>query len=314
LADVLGDWSTWDTYILPGFSKSLGRGWPVILALALLGALLAIVFGKALLERFAGGAVILGVIAVAYIQFGADLGGAAFVFMVRYFAPSLALGFVLLVLAATRGPTLFRRSVLVVVIGLVALNATAPHIEGIPSWPPNERLTAVLVGLGVVATAAALVARARPRLSANAVAIGAMLLGVICLAGGWFLQREYFDHRYLHAGLPEDRANAMFRDVHNEKVALFGTEHFYPFFGADLSNRVSRQNPPTSGSPVDLCRRWRRLINAGRYGYVVVAHEVFSIAPQDEWIADDPAATKVLHSGNSTVYRVHGVFDPGGCS
>jgi len=57
LADVLGTWSTWDAYILPGFSKSLGRGWPVILALVLVGAVVAIVRGRDLLERFAGAAV-----------------------------------------------------------------------------------------------------------------------------------------------------------------------------------------------------------------------------------------------------------------
>ena len=312
LADLLGDWSTWDTYILPGFSKSLGRAWPVILALALLGSILAIVLGKGLLERFGGAAVILGAIAVAYIQFGSDLGGAAFVFMVRYFAPSLAVGFVLLVLAAARGPTLFRRIVLVAVVGLVVLNVTAPHIEHIPSWPPSERVTAVLVGLGVVATAGVLVACPRLHLSTNAL-IGAALLLATCLGGGWLLQRQYFERRYLDAGLPHDRVNAMFRDVHNAKVALFGTEHFYPFFGVDLSNEVSRNQVLTGGSAIDQCRGWRRIIDAGRYSYVVVAHDAFAIAPQDEWIADDPAATEVLHSGNTTVYRVHGVFDPSMC-
>jgi hypothetical protein len=314
LADVLGTWSTWDTYIFPGFSKSLGRGWPIVLALALVGAVVAIGWGRGLLERFAGGAVVVGVVAVAYIQYGSDFGGAAFVFMVRYLAPSLVLGFALVTIAAARGPTFVRGILLAVMVGLVALDATAPHIEDIPSWPPGERLTAVLVGLGVVAVAAVVAVHPRVTRSAGAVAIAATLLVILVAGGGWLLQRRYFEHRYVDAGLPHDRLNAMFRNVRNERVALFGTEHFYPFFGADLSNRVSREQGPTHGSPVERCRDWRRLLDAGRYDYVVVAHDLFALAPDDEWVAADPAATEVLHSGDATVYRVNGTFDPSSCA
>ena len=314
LADVLGTWSTWDKYILPGFSKSLGRGWPVILALVLAGAVVAIVRGRDLLERFAGGAVIVGLVAVAYIQYGSDFGGAAFVFMVRYLAPLLVLGFALMTIAAGRSPTLVRRLVLAVLVGIVVLDATAPHIENIPSWPPGQRLTAVLVGLGVVGVAGAIAAGPRTSLSTSTIAIGASVLVILVVGGGWLLQRSYFDNRYIDAGLPHDRLNAMFHDVHNEKVALFGTEHFYPFFGVDLSNRVSREQGPSRGSPVERCRGWRRLIDAGDYDYVVVAHDLFALSPDDEWIAADPAATEVLHSGNASVYRVHGSFDPATCS
>jgi hypothetical protein len=314
LADVLGTWSTWDAYILPGFSKSLGRGWPVILALVLAGAVVAIVRGRDLLERFAGAAVIVGMVAVAYIQYGSDFGGAAFVFMVRYLAPSLVLGFALMTIAAGRCRTLIRRLALAVLVGIVVLDATAPHIEAIPSWPPGQRLTAVLVGLGVVAVAGAIAARPRIALGTSSIAIGAALLVILVVGGGWLLQRSYFDNRYVDAGLPHDRLNAMFRDVHNKKIALFGTEHFYPFFGVDLSNRVSREHGPSRGSPVELCRGWRRLIDTGGYDYVVVAHDLFALAPDDDWIAADPAATEVLHSGDATVYRVHGSFDPGTCT
>jgi hypothetical protein len=314
LADVLGTWSTWDAYILPGFSKSLGRGWPVILSVVLAGAVVAIVRGTDLLERFAGGAAIVGIVAVAYIQYGSDFGGAAFVFMVRYLAPSLVLGFALVTIAAGRGPTLFRRILLVVMVGLVVLDATASHIENIPSWPPGQRLTAVLVGLGVVGVAGAIASRPRTSFGMSTIAIGATVLVILVVGGGWLLQRSYFDNRYIDAGLPHDRLNAMFHDVHNERVALFGTEHFYPFFGVDLSNRVSREQGPSRGSPVERCQGWRRLIDAGDYNYVVVAHDLFALAPDDEWIAADPAATEVLHSGDATVYRVHGSFDPATCS
>src|SRR5438045_2722000 len=86
LAPELGSWTTWRRDILPALHPSLGHLWPVVLELALMGAVIAILRGP-LIERFAGVAAITGVIAVAYIQEGSDFGGAAFVFMVRYFVP-----------------------------------------------------------------------------------------------------------------------------------------------------------------------------------------------------------------------------------
>ena len=314
LADVLGTWSTWDAYILPGFSKSLGRGWPLVLALALSGAIVAIVAGRGVLERFAGAAVIVGIVAVAYIQYGSDFGGAAFVFMVRYLAPSLVLGFALVSIVVARGSVAFRWIVLAVMVGLIVLDATAPHIEDISSWPRGERLTAVLVGLGVVAVAGIVAARPRISMSSAVVALGVAVLVVGVVGAGFFVQRHYFRNRYVNAGLPHDRINAMFHDVHDKSVALFGTEHFYPFFGVDLSNRVSREQGPAHGSPVERCQGWRRLLDAGHYDYVVVAHDLFALAPDDDWIATDPAATEVLHSGDATVYRVNGTFDPSSCT
>src|SRR5262249_57203094 len=77
LADVLGTWSTWDSYILPGFSKSLGRGWPLVLALAVTGAIVAIVVGRGVLERFAGAAVIVGIVAGAVLPYGGGFGRGA---------------------------------------------------------------------------------------------------------------------------------------------------------------------------------------------------------------------------------------------
>ena len=107
----------------------------------------------------------------------------------------------------------------------------------------------------------------------------------------------------------------MFQSVRNEKVAVYGTEHFYPFFGADLSNRVSRKFGPFDGPTVEKCRAWRRLLAADEYRYVVVAHDPFSGGiPNESWVSSDPAATPVLRRGNTTVYRVNGRIDPKGCA
>jgi hypothetical protein len=314
LADTLDEWSTWRRFIFPGFSKALGPGWIPMLGLALTGAVIGIVRGRQLLERFAGAGVLVGVVAVAFIQFGGDFGGGGFVYMVRYFSPELILGFALLSLTLVRGPLVWRRAFLLILVGLVALGASAGHFDSIEAWPGHEWLPGVIAGIGVLATVALLaLPRSRPKMAAL-VAAGAVL-GATILGGGWLLQRHYFDRRYVDAGLPHDGVNAMFQSVRNERVAVYGTEHFYPFFGADLSNRVSRKYGPFDGPTVEQCRAWRRLLAADEYRYVVVAHDLYAGGiPNESWVSGDPAATPVQRRGNTTVYRINGRIDPKGCT
>jgi hypothetical protein len=314
LADFLGDWAPWREFIFPGLSKALGPGWIPILGLALTGAALGVARGRQLLERFAGAAVPLGMLTVFYIQFGGAFGGGGFVFMVRYFAPVLMLGFALLAFTVARGPLVWRRAFLLIMVVLVVLGASAEHIEGVEAWPAHEWLPGLLAGVGVLAAVAVLaLPRTLPRTTAL-VAAG-VVLGATMLGGGWLLQQHYFDRRYVRAGLPHDGINAMFQSFRDEKVAVYGTEHFYPFFGADLSNRVSRRFGPFNGPQVEKCRAWRRLLAADEYRYVVVAHDQFAGGiPDESWVSGDPAATPVLRRGNTTVYRINGRIDPKGCA
>jgi hypothetical protein len=314
LATILDEWSTWRRFIFPGFSKALGRGWIPILGLALTGAAIGVVRGRQLLERFAGAGMLLGVVAVFYIQQGSDFGGGVFVYMVRYFAPLLILGLALLTLALARGPLIWRRAFLLIVVVLVVLGASAEHIEGVEAWPAHEWLPGLLAGVGVLG-AAVLLALPRTRPQTTALVAAGVVLGAIVLGGGWLLQQHYFDRRYVNAGLPHDGVNAMFQSLRNEKVAVYGTEHFYPFFGADLSNRVSRKFGPFDGPTLQQCRAWRRVLAADEYRYVVVAHDPYAGGiPNERWVSSDPAATPVLQRGNTTVYRINGRIDPQGCA
>src|SRR5204863_4110850 len=60
-------------------------------------------------------------------------------------------------------------------------------------------------------------------------------------------------------------------------IALGGTTaafHQYPFYGPDLSNRVTylaNTDPHGARSPIVDCRRWREAIDSGRYDIVVTA-------------------------------------------
>jgi hypothetical protein len=309
----LDDRTTWDRFILPALDKAFGPAWPLLAGLALLGAILGVVVGRHVLERSAGAAALLGIAALPFIPFSGDLRGGAVVFFLRYLAPEIMIGLWLLALVLARINGAWRWAGLVALLAIAAVNVTAPHIEDIPAWPSDQVVAGVLGGLAVLSVSAVVVLR--HRLSAYRTLVAcAILIAVIGVAGGWLLQERYFEDRYVHAGLPHDGANALFRKIDNERVAVLGTEHFYPFFGLKLSNFVSAPNGPTRGSEIKRCREWREVLRDGRYTYVVVAHDILAHPPPDEaWLISDSSVRTVHRDRDTVVFRIDGALDPNGC-
>jgi hypothetical protein len=308
LASLLGRWSEWTQWIFPGLSSALGRAWWLIFALGVAGAVLGIARGRDLLARFAGVAVLVGIVAIAYIQDGSSFGGAIFVFMVRYFVPSLLLGFVLAIDALANAPVWLRRTVTIVMVAVVAVSATTTFRE-LPPTSAWNRVVGVLVGVGVAA-AVLFLAGARVNVGRTALVTGAIVGVLVVLLAGWPIQRHYFRSRYVNAGIAHDATNALFQRIGNARVEVLGTEKFYPFFGSNLDNDVSRR---VASGAAD-CRAWRQLIVDNRYTYVVVAHDFLSLGiPDERWVSADPAARPVLHDDDLTVYRIDGVLDPNTC-
>jgi hypothetical protein len=314
LITLLDRYDTWDRFVWPGFRDALGRGWIVILVLAVGGAAVGVVRGPRGLERVAGLSALAGIVALPVVPFSADFGGGIFVFIVRYLVPEFLVGITLLVLALARGPVLPRRILTAVLAVLVLSDVTSSYIEGAKLWPRGQAATGVLAALAIAVCAAVLLRAAHgPRLArAPAIAATGALVAVLAVVGGWFVQRTYLERRYVAAGLPHDRVNAFFRDVHDAQVAAIARDHFYPLFGLDLSNRVSRVDGPRHGSGTERCRIWRQHLHG--FDYVVLGSDPFSEqGPQSEWVATDPAVTVALRDGGETVYRVRGGLDPTSC-
>jgi hypothetical protein len=233
---------------------------------------------------------------------------------VRYLAPSLLLGLVLLVLARFPTGSNARRLLAVALFVLVVVDATGKHWERVPAWPSDQVWWGVLAGVLVLAAVFAFTrvrdpAR-RTRLAWTAAAGGLVALLVV----GWPVQRHFLDHRYDAAGLPFDSIAEYFRDVRDSDVAVFGTVEVYPMFGADLSNRVRVAQGPSTPLRPDPCRQWPRIL-AGEYRYVVLTRYgiVFPVTPPEEWFSQDPAATKVVDDGTNIVYRIDGPLHPAEC-
>jgi len=171
-----------------------------------------------------------------------------------------------------------------------------------------------VVAAGAGRAGAALIVRARPpsRVTAAVLTVAAL---VVAAGAGWLVQDHYFEHRYVDAGLALDGANAVFRDVHDQKVAVFGTEQLYPMFGLDVSNRVSKVEAPPGESDAELCAGWREALAAGGYRYIVMGREPWTnLGPADAWIKSDAAVTQVFRDRDAEVYRVDGALDPAGCA
>lgn len=304
LAETLLDAGLWRELYLPGLRQALGPAWPGVLGVAVAGAVLAVVRGRAV-ERLVGLAVLAGFAGHVITPL---TGGYSFAFNLRYLGPVLALGTVLLVrMVATtpRGAALVTAGLLV----LVAAGATAPHVERVEAWPDGLVLPAVLVvALGTVT----LVGLRRVPADVGRVLVPALV--VVLLVGGRAVHDRYLDRRYVAAGLHMDRVHEHFRSVEGSRVAVFGTDETFPMFGLDLSNDVWRADEGDHSFETFDCRRWRTFL-AGRYDHVVLTQLGFGYYRKPpEWvIADDPAAREVVRQGDDVAYLLDGPLSPERC-
>jgi hypothetical protein len=299
-------------FLFPAYTESLGRAWPLVLGLGVAGSVAALVGRRVGLERVAGAAALAGFVAYPFTPLTGD--HFQFAFTVRFVTPALLVGAVLLPVAVSEAGIGWRRALLAVLAGLVILGAVAPHHEGIAAWPEDHLVPGVVAGAAVLVVGA-IVVTGRYRPPAPRFALMGTALGVVLLfGGGWFVQRHYLDHRYVHAGHRLDDTYLVFRDVGDERVAVFGESEIYPLFGLDLSNRVTTLSGPVADATPRRCRAWHATLSDGRYRYLVVtANRLLVERSPQPWVAGDRAVTVVVRDGDTVVYEIEGTLDPDRC-
>ena len=251
VARYLFDGEVWRAVFRPGFAVALGRAWPVVLLLGA-GALFTLLPRQPALRRVAGLAAFAGLVAYVFTPYTADL--FAFKFNVRYATPALLAAVTLFALAISDRASWWRRVATVVFVALVVIDATASNHERVPAWPERARVLGPLAALAIVGGAVAwylMSRRGGTGRHAWWIVAGAV---AVALVAGWPIQRHALDHRYLDAGLPLDVVDAALQRVHDTRIAYFGTSESYPFYGTDLSNRVTRPSGPPPGAAGDACR------------------------------------------------------------
>jgi hypothetical protein len=308
IADYAGSAHFWSHTVPTGFTRALGRGWPVFLLMAGAGVLLAARSRR----RWPGVlavAVVVGVVADAFTPYTAGgVGGPTLFHSQLRFLTLAAILALLLGVMVLDVKWLWVFPALTVLLFVVGLTNIPGH-----GW----LVVSVLVLLAAVLAISLRPARTRHHVPARrVVAVGAVVAVAACVP----FSQWYDAHRYLAPHRHGASAVfAYFRRVHHARVAVGALLHTYPLNGVDLSNFV--QVVGTDGahgafSPAPNCATWQRLVAQGHYSYVVTgfAHQHRGAPPREQnWTARMNDAHVVFRSGKATVFRIDGAAHAPNC-
>ena len=328
IAHYLTSSDFWSRFAQPALAAGLGRWWYVILAGAVIGPLLCLVWPRAdRTTRMLGFAALFSL--AAYLVTPETAAGPAgdpvgFAFNLRYLAPALALSLAVAPLAPPLAEAPPARVALPFALAAVLVATLAQK----QLWPAAHTAGAIAIGAAVLALAVliALMRRGRAPLAIATAAVVALLLA------GYPLQRHYLRARYTyHPGVSYlAPVWASFRDIHHARVGLVGTFggfFSYPFYGLDDSNRVqyiAQRGPHGSFTPIDTCAKWRAQLNSDHLDYLITTPardpwhpRGLQPSPEERWTASDPAAQPIyreLAAGQPiVVFRISGRLDPLRC-
>ncbi len=322
----------WNRFAQPALASGLGRWWWAMLAVAVLGPLLCLVWPERSGDdlRIApvvprapvamlGGVALLSL--AAYLITPETAAGPAgnplgFAFNLRYLAPALTLSLAVAPLAPPLARTrAIRTAVVIALAALLAATVAQPQL-----WPAHVT-GAILIGAAAIVLLA--LTRARPAF---------VMAALILVVAGYPLQRHYLRGRYAyHPGVSYLAPIwAQFRSVHDARVGVVGTFggfFAYPLFGLDVSNRVqyvAGRGPHGSFTPITTCARWRAQVNSDHLTYLITTPardpwhpRVLGPSPETNWTSSDPAARPVYHEqalGQPVVvFRIRGPLHPATC-
>jgi hypothetical protein len=338
VAHYATDFDVWREWFGPGLEDGIGELWPLVLLLTVGAAIAAFVFrgglslwgqtprGQTLAAVLPvlGGVVLVTLVAYLFTPLtasGPEGAPEGFVWNLRYIAPALGLGLVLLsLLPPLRGP----RGRLATAVGLFAILAI--QIALLQVWDFGQRNWAIASAVLVLAAFAAAWLLERRPLPRPALAAGAAVLAAVAIGAGYVEQDRYLDRRYADVldGLRLDSPIAWANGVRDERIATAGRGGVffqYGFYGPDLSNEVQWLGEPGARGawlPIESCEPWRQAVNEGGFNYVVTTYDKRFPGSDDtsrerEWIRRDPAATALLREGPVTVFGLSGALDPSGC-
>jgi len=326
IAEYVADRHAWTDFFFPGFADTLGPLWFVVLFAAVAGIVLGLRRRHSPLIRLialAGAATLVAHAFNPISASGPDGGPVGFASNLRYAAPGIAIGLILLPLCETRWTA---QRVLAPAYALLILVASAASNE----WIQPQPLLAIAIG--AVAVLVPLWLLSGPGRKGAAIAI-ASLLALVVIAG-YPAQRHYFDNRY-RADLappldnPGFRASSQWkliqawaRDQRNIRIGIYGTPAAYGqyiFYGENLNNEVrylGEPQPHGGLTQIETCQRWRNRIDSGHFDAVVIPPEDPASPfppPQLNWTATDPAAVPVLRVNPAAVFLLAGPLDPAAC-
>jgi hypothetical protein len=300
----LTDGAVWSDWFLPGLRDGLWPIWPLLLAAALAGLVLAILQFRGsfvaqettkeprndsalTLAGLVGLAAALAWLVAPTSASGPDGMPRGFESGLRCLAPALVLGLALLPIA----PVFSDR-----------LSALQVRRTFHPDSGSKVRRTFVLGGPGWGAV------------------VGVLVL--IAVAIGYPVQRHYLENRYADPSFTAPGLNAAFawaRDVSDSRIATTSTRQ-YPLFGTDLSNEVQyigTEQPHGGFEAPSNCREWLRLLNEGNYDYAVTTRDREEpgkppYPPSAKW-TEAARARPILRKPPTVVFELTSKLHPSAC-
>ncbi len=307
VAHYLSDSSVIRHYFHPGLAFFFGKAWVAILALAVIGVLLALALGPNA-WRMAG---VVAVVATgAYLITPSGAFGPAghpylFEYNVRYALPAVSLG--LLGFGVSRLGRRWPTIVSLAFLACLVVTLLGPRI-----WALGTRDCAAAAAVALVVAAvvrAPVVRRFGPWLALVAVAALAV--------GGYAANRSYLRDRYHTVADSKEALYASVQDKTGVRIGVIGTV-LYPFLGATFSNTVQYVGETEAHHAfVDYpsCPAWRAAVAAGDYSFVVVETSAGNPPPpQLAWASSDPAATPVVTNDAGGVFEVGPGFGTAPCT
>jgi hypothetical protein len=287
----LTDGAVWSDWFLPGLHDGLTLFWPLLGALALAGLLLSIGGKSSPVLRVAGAvglAAALAWLIAPTSASGPDGMARGFESGLRYLTPALILGLALVPIALT---TRLRRAG-----------------EG---YPPSGRILKVPRSL-----ARHVSERGIPLAGPVALPI------LVVIAIGYPVQRHYLENRYANPTFAAPGLNAAFKwadAISGARIATTSTRQ-YPLYGTDLSNHVhyiGEERPHGGFVAPTSCLKWRRLINAGHYDYVVTSRDRIEPGkppyPESTRWTEGLGVEQVFRVPPTAVFKLKGPLDPSSC-
>jgi hypothetical protein len=325
IAEYIANRHAWTDFFLPGFGETLGPLWFVVLFTALAGIVLGLRRRHGALIRIVALAAAATLIAHVFNPISASgpaEGPYGFASNLRYAAPGIVLGLILLPLCESRW--VVQR----LIVPIYAL-AVAVAAIGSSEWIEPQPLAAIAIGAAAVLVPIWLL-RGRPN-GRRRIAIAA--LAAVAILAGYAQQRQYFDDRYLSdiappLDNPGFRATSQWgliqtwaREQHGLRIGIVGPPAAYGqyvFYGSDLSNEVrylGEPGPRGGMTQIASCRRWRRIVDAGAFDAIVVTPEEADsrLVPQIGW-TEGEAAQPLLRVFPAGVYTLSGPLKPAACT
>ncbi|MFN8159573.1 MAG: hypothetical protein U0R52_00800 [Solirubrobacterales bacterium] len=337
VAHYLNEPTIYRKWFFPELDNALGPLFPLILVIAAAAAVYVIFRSRnRILKVIAAAALITAVVYIftpltAAGQEGSPTG---FFTNTRYLMPGLVLALMLLpIVRPLRAPEGRARITLYFLTAVYAVSVLST-----PKWYPTYLAGAVFITLALIWMPAAFVyLKGERRLgTATAVLAGAAVV-VAAIALGRAQEVQYFEQHYtnpklfLQDGGPQ-KAYLFARGQRDKRIGIAGSGEIffgqYGYYGADLSNRVQFigvRGPHGAYRLAAKCRTFRRLVNHGRFDYLVVSQYTQDSPdspyryPIRAWLRSDPAVKEIVAEPDITpqpdfVYKVTGKLDPAGCA